>query len=337
MKREIKPTRSVLLAITARYRQASQLRSAVQLLESLGGWVVFYLAGLYLANQHSYWAIPCAIGTGLFTVRLFMIQHDCGHGSFFKSRRLCEWLGFALGVLTMTPYHCWYRCHALHHANSGKLEARGIGDIRLLTVAEYQALPWWRRLAYRVYRHPFVLFGIGPVVLFCLRQRFAYYLPADWRKERLSVYATNVLLAGLALAVIVIGHMAPVGFMAFHLGSMAFAASLGVWLFYVQHQFPDAYWVEHGDFDMVRAALDGSSYYHLPAALRWLTANIGFHHIHHLDSRIPNYRLADCHRENALFHQVTRVGLRESLSLVRLKLWDEHRQVMVGFDAVAQG
>lgn len=332
MEKEILPTRSALLGITARYRQICRLRSIRQLVESLAGWAAFYSAGLFLADQHSLWAIPCAIGAGSFTVRLFMIQHDCGHGSFFKSRRNCEWVGFALGVLTMTPYHCWYRYHALHHAHSGKLDERGFGDIRMLTVAEYLALPGWRRLVYRAYRHPLILFGIGPFVLFCLRQRFGYYLPAGWRKERLSIYATNLILLLLGLAVIELGDVSPASFLAFHLGSMAFAASLGVWLFYVQHQFPDAYWDNRGDYDMVRAALHGSSYYHLPSWLRWLTANIGFHHIHHLDSRIPNYRLADCHRENAVFHEVTRVDLRDSLALAGLKLWDERRRVMVGFD-----
>lgn len=330
------PSRSELNVITRRYHKIDSLLSFQQLALSLIGWTCFYVGGLFLIEKHSLWAAACIVGSAVFTLRLFMIQHDCGHGTLFKSHRVSEWAGFFLGVLTMTPYHCWYRCHALHHARSGNLAQRGIGDICTLTVREYLSLPGWQKMAYRLYRHPLILFAIGPFLLFCLRQRLTYYLPVNWRKERYSVHATNAFLLAIAALVMVVGRIAPVSFFVFHTATMALASSMGVWLFYVQHQFPDAYWEQQDHYNTVKAALQGSSYYHLPVWLRWVTVNIGFHHIHHLDPRIPNYRLADCYQENVEFQLSPRIDLRTSLSCMRLKLWDENRRSLVGFTAAVR-
>ena len=224
-----------------------------------------------------------------FLVRLFMIQHDCGHGAFFRHRLANDWIGRALGVLTLTPYDFWRRTHAIHHATSGNLERRGIGDIDTLTVREYLALPRWGRLIYRLYRHPAVMFGVGPAYLFILRHRLPFGLMRGGWQPWLSTMATN-----LAIAIIVAALMWLIGvgpFLLVHLPIMLLAAAMGVWLFYVQHQFEHTVWADNENWNLHEAALHGSSYYVLPGILRWFTANIGIHHVHHLCSRIPYYRL----------------------------------------------
>ncbi len=277
-----------------------------------------------------YWlTLLLAVPAAFFSIRLFILQHDCGHGSFFQSRVANEIVGFVLGVITMTPYQCWRRQHATHHATNGNLDQRGIGDIDTRTVSEYMALSWRGRLAYRMYRHPLVLFGIGPFIQFAIRQRFTYFLPKEWGRERLSVHVTNFVLliamAGLTWAFdwrsIVLMYL-PV---------MALASSIGVWMFYVQHQFNPTYWREDEVWDYHSAAMEGSSYYHLPWLLRWLTANIGFHHIHHLDSRVPNYRLPKIYSEHPELRKAHRLSLWSSLRCARFKLWDEKRQRLVSF------
>jgi omega-6 fatty acid desaturase (delta-12 desaturase) len=258
-----------------------------------------------------------------------MIQHDCGHGSFFRSRVANDWVGRAIGVVTLTPYDYWRHNHARHHANSGNLDHRGLGDIDTLTVREFLAQSRWRRILYRLYRHPMVMFGVGPTYLFVLKHRLPVGMMRDGSKPWLSTMGTNAAIAALVAAVIWLVGYRP--FLLVHLPITVLAASIGVWLFYVQHQFEDTYWSHDEDWSFHEAALLGSSHYHLPVVLRWFTANIGIHHIHHLSSRIPCYRLPDVLRDHPQLAGVGRMTLLQSLRSVPLVLWDEERLQLVSF------
>lgn len=274
-----------------------------------------------------------AIPASGFLVRLFMIQHDCGHGAFFRHRLANDWIGRALGVLTFTPYDFWRATHAEHHATSGNLDRRGIGDLDTLTVREYLAMPWHGRLRYRLYRHPLVLFGLGPAYLFLIQHRLPVGLMrgAGWRPW-VSTMATN-----LAIAVIAATLMWFIGVGAFllvHLPITLLAASIGVWLFYIQHQFESTQWEYERDWNQHEAALYGSSYYELPFVLRWFTANIGVHHVHHLCARIPFYRLQRALRDYPELRGVSRLTLMQSFRCVQLRLWDESQRRMVSFRTV---
>ena len=238
-------------------------------------------------------------------------------------------LGYACGIFTLTPYHFWKRTHARHHVSSGDLGHRGQGDVGVLTVDEYLGRSRFGRLRYRLYRNPVVMFAFGAGFLFLIRQRFTFSIPRAWRRERLSVHATNGgIFAMIALAWFTIGLPT---FFLIHLPIVILAAAIGSWLFFVQHQFEDAYWEPHESWEFTRSALDGSSYYRLPRVLQWFTGNIGFHHIHHFDSRIPNYNLPTCYAAEPAFQQAVTLGIRDSLKCTRLKLWDEERQRMITF------
>ena len=285
---------------------------------------------MYVSLGVTYWVtLLLAVLAAFLLVRLFIIQHDCGHGSFFRSTRTATVVGSLLGVFTMTPYHYWKRAHALHHATSGNLEKRGFGDISTLTVNEYLRRGRWGRFKYRVYRHPCVLFGIGAVLHFVVLHRLPTIAPRGWRRERRSVVLTNLALVGLIVAM-----SALVGFKAFllvHLPIVLMSCSIGVWLFYVQHQFEPTYWEHDRDWAFDAAALEGSSYYELPQVLRWLTGNIGLHHIHHLNAGIPNYRLQRVLEECPDLGLVTRITLWQSIRCVSLTLWDESSRTLVPF------
>jgi acyl-lipid omega-6 desaturase (Delta-12 desaturase) len=262
-------------------------------------------------------------------VRLFLIQHDCGHGSFFAWRWLNDWVGRILGVFTLTAYDDWRRSHALHHAGSGNLDRRGIGDIDTLTVREYRALTPGGRLRYRLYRHPLVMFGLGPAYQFLLRNRLpATHSWAEWRPW-MTTMATNAAIAGLFVSLM--WAVGVVDFLIIHLSVTLLAASIGVWLFYVQHQFEETLWAKGEAWDRHDAALHGSSHYDLPPVLRWFTANIGVHHVHHLCSRIPFYRLGQVLRDHPELRNVSRLTLWESLRCVRLVLWDEDEKRLISF------
>jgi len=315
--------------LLAPYKRPSLRRAVVQLLDTalpfagvwaLMAWSVHVSYALTLLL-----AVPAA---GLF-IRLFIIQHDCGHGSFFRLPAANHAVGAALGVVTLFPYGYWRRTHAIHHATSGNLDQREFGDIRTLTVLEYRARSRWGRLAYRLYRNPLILFGLGPFYQFVIKHRFPFDIPWAWRREWASALWTNVGIVGFAG-----GLCALVGWQTFlivHLSIIALAGPLGVWLFYVQHQFEETYWDREDAWDFYRAGVHGSSFYDLPRVLHWLTGNIGYHHIHHLCSRIPNYRLRQCFQDNPPLQRVTRLTLRQSLRCARLRLWDEERRAMIGF------
>lgn len=315
--------------LLAQYREPDLGRSVRQLLSSVMLFCMLWTL-MWFSLRYSYWlTLLLAVPTAGFLVRLFILQHDCGHGSFFKSKRLNDVIGFMLGVLVLTPYTCWRRYHALHHATSGDLDRRGSGDVHTITVAEYLALTPMKRLGYRIYRNPVVFFGIGPILHFAILQRFTTSLPRSWIKERAGVHGTNLVLLGCLLVITWL-----VGFQEFllvHVPVTIIASSMGAWLFYVQHNFEATYWQRQERWDFGIAATAGSSYYHLPTGLQWLTANIGFHHIHHLDSRIPNYRLPECFEKNLEFQKANRITLWQSLSCASLKLWDEDAGKMVGF------
>jgi omega-6 fatty acid desaturase (delta-12 desaturase) len=317
----------------AAYRGSHVWSSCWQLASTLALFAVGWMA-MYFCLSISYWlTLALALPTALLLIRLFILQHDCGHRSFFESKRANDLVGSLLGVLTCTPYACWRREHAMHHACSGDLDRRGkAGEILTMTVGEYRRANWLQRLYYRVYRHPFVLFGFGAFYQFVIRQRFTNQVPKTWRKERLSVHLTN---AGLLLLVLLMCWLVgPLNFLLIQVPVMFLAAGIGVWLFYMQHQYEDAYWERTEEWDYVQAAMAGSSYYRLPKLLQWFTGSIGLHHIHHLDARIPNYRLQSCHDANPELQQVHEFRLWESIGCTHAKLWDESQQKMVGFDAV---
>jgi omega-6 fatty acid desaturase (delta-12 desaturase) len=258
-----------------------------------------------------------------------MIQHDCGHGAFFPSHRLNDWVGGVIGVVTLVPYRYWRKTHAIHHKTSGDLDYRTFGDIETLTVREYQALSVFGRLRYRLYRHPVVLLGIGPMYQFILKHRLPLDVPLSWKREWTSVLLTNL---GLSALVVLAWQTIGLGsFLKVQLPISLIAGSIGVFLFYVQHQFEDTYWRDHPEWDFHAAGLQGSSYLVLPRVLQWFTASIGLHHFHHVNSRIPNYRLQECYDREPVFQHVTRITLRDGVRCLRLALWDESSHRLVSF------
>jgi omega-6 fatty acid desaturase (delta-12 desaturase) len=313
----------------AKYKLSHRWKSCWQIVNSLlpfcGLW---YL--MYRSISCSYWlTLMLAVPAAGCLVRIFIIQHDCGHHSFFRSRRVNDVLGSVCGILTLTPYFFWKRTHSRHHVSSGDLGHRGQGDVGVLTVDEYTRRPRFARLRYRLYRNPVVMFVLGAGFLFLIRQRFTFGVPRSWRRERMSVHTTNAGIAAMmALAWCTIGLPT---FLLIHIPIGIVAAAIGSWLFFVQHQFEDAYWQPHKSWEFTRSALEGSSYYRLPRVLQWFTGNIGFHHIHHFDSRIPNYNLASCYAAEPAFQEAVTFGIRDSFKCTKMKLWDEQRQRMVTF------
>jgi omega-6 fatty acid desaturase (delta-12 desaturase) len=321
------PDPTAWIELVAPYQRPMVRRSVWQIINTLVPYAVLWYL-MYRSLAVSYWlTLPLAILAAGFLVRVFIIFHDCGHGSFFKSRKANNVIGFITGVLTFTPYRHWRWEHALHHATAGDLDHRGTGDVWTLTVEEYLTSSRWKRLAYRLARNPVVLFVLAPLFLFLVKQR----LPSSQagRRERRSVLLTNLAIAGLAAALsLVFGWKA---YLLIQLTLMAVAGSAGIWLFYVQHQFDGVYWARHEEWDYTTVALHGSSFYRLPKILQWFTGNIGFHHIHHLRPGIPNYNLDRCHRAVPLFQTVKPITLLSSLRSLTYRLWDEQRQRLVGY------
>ena len=309
---------------------AETRRSIFQLVTTATPFIAL-LAVMAWASRDDYWltlllALPAA---GLL-VRLFIIQHDCGHSSFFRSRATNDLVGRCLSVLTLTPYYGWKRDHAAHHASTGNLDRRGRGDVETLTVAEYQASSTLRKLAYRLFRNPLVMVMLGAPINFILLQRFPKRHELGNRQSLLSILSLDlVLLVAFGLACALFGVRPVFGT---YLPVIIIASWVGNWLFFVQHQFKEAHWERDGDWDFHVSALVGSSYFKLPLLLQWFSGNIGLHHVHHLCSRVPNYRLQACLDAAPELQEIAKViSLRESLGCWRLALWDEHRGLLVGF------
>ncbi len=316
--------------ILNRYREPSSARSIAELAVTALPLAALWLVS-WLAFAWGYWwaSLLIAIPAAGFLARLFMIQHDCGHGAFFPSRRANDWTGRIIGVLTLTPYGLWQRTHAIHHATAGNLGRRGIGDVTTLTVREYRALSLRRRLAYRLYRHPLVMFGLGPAYLFILQQRLPFGMMRSGWQPWASTIANNTAIALIAAALIWASGIGAI--LTVYVPAAMIAGTLGVWLFFVQHQFDSTVWAANGEWNLHDAALYGSSHYDLPALLRWFTANIGVHHVHHLCSRIPYYRLPQVLRDHPELGAIGRLTLLDSFRCVRLALWDETQRRLVSF------
>lgn len=311
------------------YAKPDNGRAAWQIVDTFLPYFCIWGLLIYLMKSGAsfFVIVPLLIVAALLLVRIFIIFHDCTHGSFFASRRANTILGYFSGFLTFTPFTYWQHNHLVHHGTYANLDKRGVGDLWTLTVNEYRALSPAKRLAYRLYRNPLIFLGIGPGYSFLITQRFLY----NWegRHERFSATVTNVAIVMIfALASLTIGFKT---YLIIQVPIMLIAGAVGVWLFYVQHQFEGVYWAHQDEWDPARAAMDGSSYYRLPKVLQWLTGNIGLHHVHHVLPRIPNYRLQECYDSTPEMQKVQPLTLLKSLRSVKLNLWDEKQQKLVSF------
>ena len=314
-------------AIVAEFQRPSRGRASWQLVNTLGGYALLWALMYWSLTVSAWLTAGLAILAGGFLVRIFIIFHDCGHGSFLKSRVANDVAGFVCGMLTFTPYHHWRWEHALHHASSGDLDRRGVGDIWTMTVREYLAAPRWRRVAYRLSRNPGVLFLLAPAPLFLIRERFPS--PKANARERNSVWWMNLAVAAMVGAMVwMFGWQA---YLLIQITISLVGGALGVWMFYVQHQFDDVYWERGEEWNYTAAALQGSTFYRLPKVLQWFSGNIGFHHIHHLSPRIPNYNLERCHNSHPIFTEVKPLTFLRSLKSINLHLWDEQARRLVSF------
>lgn len=313
--------------MVARFQQPSNKQAIGQLINSVGSYIALWIL-MYFSLRISWWlTIPLVFAASAFLIRVFIIFHDCGHGSFFKSRRANDFVGFITGILTFTPYYHWRWEHSIHHSSAGNLDARGIGDIWTMTVREYLSAPRSRRLTYRIARNPLVLFVLAPLFVFAVWQRFPH--PEAARREIVSVLSMNVAILCVGAGLSLIFGLKTYLLLQFII--LAGSGTAGIWMFYVQHQFDGVYWERDTKWDYTDAALKGSSFYKLPRVLQWFTGNIGFHHVHHLSTRIPNYRLEECHNYVTLFQQVPPITLNSSLKSFRYRLWDEEGRQLVGY------
>jgi acyl-lipid omega-6 desaturase (Delta-12 desaturase) len=311
------------------FARANARTATWQIINSVVPFVALWVAMVY-ALSVSYWLmLPLAILAAGFWIRIFIIFHDACHGSFFKSKRANETTGIITGILTLTPYYHWRHDHAIHHATAGNIDKRYTGDVPTMTVAEYRAAPWYSKIGYRIMRSPFILFTVGAPIMFILVHRVVPF-KADPR-ERWSVVYTDLAIAALVVALGLWMGWAP--FAIIFLTMSVPATIIGVWLFYVQHQYEGVYWETKDRWSFVRASLQGSSFYKLPRLLQWFTGSIGFHHIHHLSPKVPNYHLEACYKANPAFH-VKPLGIIESLKGMRLHLIDERTRQLVGWDAL---
>ena len=314
----------------AAYAHPDLPRSLWQTINTLIPYFVLFYISMRSVEISLWLALPLSILTAGFMVRAFIIFHDCGHGSFFKSQQANNLLGIVTGILVFTPYYRWKHEHAIHHATSGDLDRRGVGDVYTMTIQEYLAAPWWKKFGYRVMRNPIALFLIGPLLMFVIAERIP---PAKGKREIASVWWTN-----LALAVIIPIMGLTFGWRAYlttQLLVLFFGTSVGVWLFYVQHNYEGVYWERHSQWNYFKASMQGSSFYKLPAILQWFSGNIGFHHIHHLGAKIPSYNLSRAYRENPIFH-IKPLTLLSSLKCLKWRLYDEANRRLAGWDVLKQ-
>lgn len=316
--------------LTRKYQSTKDWYSWLQLALSLLPLILFLVLAYFALQVHFLLMLPFTLCAALFVVRIFIIQHDCGHGSFFKSRTLRDNIGFLCGIITLTPYEHWQWSHSQHHAHSGNLELRDLGEVKMLTAQEYLALSSWGRFKYLFYRNPIIMFLVGPFWLFFVQHRFPNWEALKSEKLRWSVWLNNIAL--LALFFWISSFIGVVDYLLIHVFTLYFAAVIGVWLFYVQHQFEDGYWRPASEWTAAEAAVEGSSYFKLPRTIQWLTGNIGFHHIHHLNPLIPNYELEACYKENKIFQDtVTTLTLANCWETMKLKFWDEKTQKMLRY------
>ncbi len=322
------------MAVLAPYRVPNDRRAVFELAVTVVPFIGLCAAIWYVYSLSYMLALALCLPAAGFMLRLFMIQHDCGHGSMFSSQKVNDWVGRVIGIATLTPYDYWRRSHALHHAGSGNLDRRGMGDIDTFTIAEYRSMGTLGQLKYRLYRHPIVLFVIGPAYLFLFRHRFPTGVNKMGSSIVHSVHATNAVIVVVYSGLIyLIGWQA---FFAIQLPIILLATSTGVWLFYIQHQFDPTYWSSNSDWNREDAALHGSSFYDLPAPMMWISANIGVHQVHHLSSRIPFYRLRKVLADYPELKNFGRLTFWRSLGCVRLTLWDERGRKLVPFSALKQ-
>lgn len=311
------------------YREPSSWKASWQLVNTLVPYVCLWWLMVWLMRRDYPYGLTLALAVpaAAFLVRVFILFHDCVHGSFFRRKALNMFFGYVLGMLVFTPLEDWRFSHFRHHATYANLDARGFGDIWTMTRTEYEESSTWKRLMYRLFRNPLVMFGFGPLFSFLLRFRLP--VRTSKRRERVSVVFTDVLIAGVLLMA---GRsMGWRTYASIQLPVIWIAGAMGIWLFYMQHQFKGVYWSRKDDWDPLRAAMEGSSFYKLPPLLRWFSGNIGYHHVHHLGSRIPNYRLKACYDAIPALQAKPPLTIRASLSGLRLKLWDEKLGELVGF------
>ncbi|MCF8224637.1 MAG: fatty acid desaturase [Bacteroidales bacterium] len=307
------------IKVVGKYNKPDIRKSIWQIVNSLIPYIVLWYL-MYLSLEISYFlTLGLSILAAGFLVRIFIIFHDCGHGAFFKSKKTNKIIGTFMGSLVFTPYDRWHKDHAIHHSNVGNLDERGIGDVMTLTVEEYKKLKWGKKLYYRLYRNPAILFGVAPILLFVVWFRFI--LKSMTRNVRNSVHISNLIIVALAGGLILL--MGWKAFLLIQLPVIYIATSVGVWLFYVQHQFDGVIWTRDEEWDYMKMALEGSSYLKLPKVLQWFSGNIGFHHIHHLSPKIPNYNLEKCHKENSIFDSIKPLTFLPAIRTMNLKLWDE--------------
>jgi omega-6 fatty acid desaturase (delta-12 desaturase) len=317
--------------IIMKYNRPILFKSIWQICNSFIPYAILWFI-MYRSLEYSYWiTLPLSVLASGFLIRLFIIFHDCGHGSFFSSKRANSVVGVIMGILTFTPYFMWSYQHRIHHATSGNLDKRGTGDIWTMTVEEYQKSSAKTRFFYRLLRNPFILFTFGPVFVISFQHRVTHNTMT--KKEKINVYFTNIMILLMAASIsLLIGIKA---YLLIQLPILLFSHSAGLWLFYVQHQYEDASWERESKWDYKTAAIKGSSFLKLPVILQWFTGNIGFHHVHHLSSRIPNYNLARCHYENDIFREVKIIDIFASFKTLRLSLWDEANRRMTSFRRIA--
>lgn len=328
---ELKDIRQLRRKLSS-YTEPILRRSLFELFITVVLFCFFWILSYQFFSISSFLMFVFSLPAGVFLTRLFIIQHDCGHGSFFKNKKMNDYVGRVIGVVTLTPYYVWKKNHAVHHATSGNLDKRGVGDVNTLTTTEYWMLNFSGRLAYKIYRNPFIMFGIGPAYMFLIRHRIPYGFRQGTVKYWFSAISFNLVIC--LLLILLISKMGFTPFLLVHALVILIAASIGLWLFYVQHQFENVFWKRQENWEFDRAAIYGSSYYTLPPLLMWLTGNIGIHHVHHLNSRIPFYRLSEVLDNHQELTNINRITLKESVKCLKYRLFCEKSEKLINYDEV---